>query len=233
MSIQVEDNKGYVRTEKNFSTKNSRVSAYAAEPHFGYDFMKRTLDIVCSLIAIIVLSPVFIITAAAIKLTSPGKCIYTQIRVGKNGRYFTIYKFRSMYVDSEERLAELQKFNEKDGPIFKMKNDPRITPVGHFIRHFSIDELPQLFNILRGDMSIVGPRPALPQEVAEYSHADSIRLAVKPGLTCIWQVSGRSNLDFKEWMKLDREYIVKRSFLFDILLILKTIPVVLKGEGAC
>lgn len=233
MSIQVEDNKGYVRTEKNFSTKQSRVNAYAAEPHFGYDFMKRTLDIVCSLIAIIVLSPVFIITAAAIKLTSPGKCIYTQIRVGKNGRYFTIYKFRSMYVDSEERLAELQKFNEKDGPIFKMKNDPRITPVGHFIRHFSIDELPQLFNILRGDMSIVGPRPALPQEVAEYSHADSIRLAVKPGLTCIWQVSGRSNLDFKEWMKLDREYIVKRNFLFDILLILKTIPVVLKGEGAC
>lgn len=236
MAVQLKEKNSYAYKDKdNIENiiKEVPFTELAKEPHPGYYFMKRAMDIVLSLTAIIVLSPVFIITAILIKLTSPGSCIYSQIRVGKGGRYFTIYKFRSMYMDADERLAELKDRNEKDGPIFKIENDPRITPVGHFIRKFSIDELPQLFNILIGDMSIVGPRPALPNEVSEYSKEDSMRLLVQPGLTCIWQVSGRSNIGFEEWMEMDRQYIEKRSILFDIFLIFKTIPAVLKGEGAC
>ena len=143
-----------------------------------------------------------------------------------------MYKFRSMYQDAEARLAELQALNEVDGPVFKMTNDPRITPVGKFLRKTSIDELPQLVNILRGDMSIVGPRPPLPKEVAQYSDWDWGRLAVRPGLTCYWQVSGRSNLSFDEWMRLDLKYIEEQGLITDLRIILRTVVVVLKGDGA-
>lgn len=229
MSVQLNSEKSYY--EKMQTNRKSRREI-VPEPHFGYFFLKRAMDIICSLAAIIVLSSLLVIVAAIIRATSPGKCIYTQIRVGRNSRYFTMYKFRSMYVNADEMLEKLKDSNEMDGPVFKIKNDPRITPIGHFIRKYSIDELPQLFNILFGDMSIVGPRPALPKEVMEYTLKDGERLLVKPGLTCIWQVSGRSDVGFDEWMELDREYIRKRNIFFDICLILKTIPTILKGEGA-
>lgn len=230
MAVQMEES---MENLQNAALKKNFNKEVLPEPHFGYHFMKRAMDIICSLTAIIVLSPILILTAAIVALTSPGKSIYTQIRVGKNGKFFTMYKFRSMYVNTDQVLEELAKKNEMDGPVFKMKHDPRITPVGRFIRKFSIDEFPQFFNILAGDMSIVGPRPALPKEVAQYTGRDSERLLVKPGLTCIWQVSGRSDVDFKEWMELDRQYIKTRSIILDIVLILKTIPAVLLGKGAC
>lgn len=231
MAAQIEQKPNY--DLNNVSLKKNFKKEVLPEPHFGYHFLKRSMDVICSLIAIIVLSPILLLTCIAVRATSPGKCIYTQIRVGKNGKYFTMYKFRSMYLNADKILEELANKNEMDGPVFKMKHDPRITPVGRFIRKFSIDELPQLFNILNGDMSIVGPRPALPKEVAQYTGRDSERLLVKPGLTCIWQVSGRSDIDFKQWMELDRQYIKTRSIFLDILLIIKTIPAVLLGRGAC
>ena len=143
-----------------------------------------------------------------------------------------MYKFRSMYMDAEERLTELQKYNQMDGPAFKMENDPRITPVGRFIRKTSVDELPQLWNVLKGDMSIVGPRPPIPREVEQYTDWDWGRLAVKPGLTCYWQVNGRSNLSFDEWMKLDLKYVEEQGFFTDLKILFKTAGVVLRGDGA-
>ena len=194
---------------------------------------KRFMDIVLAIFAIIAGSPVFLLTALLVKLTSPGPIIFSQIRVGKYGRHFKFYKFRSMYIDAEARKAELLKLNEsKDGVIFKMKHDPRITPIGRFIRKFSIDELPQLFNVLLGDMSLVGPRPPVPQEVANYSIEERKRLNITPGITCIWQVSGRSELPFQKQMSLDKEYIASRSAWKDFLILLKTIPAILTGKGA-
>lgn len=202
------------------------------KPSVGYLFVKRAVDIICSLAAVICLSPVMIITALAIVIESPGNPIFSQDRVGKDGKYFKMYKFRSMCLDAEEKLDELQEQNEANGPVFKIKDDPRVTRVGHFIRKYSIDELMQLFNILKGDMSIVGPRPALPNEVEEYDDFARLRLKVKPGLSCYWQVSGRSNIAFDEWMKLDVKYINEMSLLTDIKIILLTIPAIFKGEGA-
>ena len=194
---------------------------------------KRLMDIILSIIAIIAGSPVFLITALLVKLTSPGPIIFWQVRVGRYGRHFKFYKFRSMYIDAEARKAELLKHNESgDGVIFKMKRDPRITPVGRFIRKFSIDELPQLFNVLLGDMSLVGPRPPLPSEVRTYSLEDRKRLNITPGITCIWQVSGRSELPFSRQIALDKEYISSRSAWKDFLILLKTIPAILTGRGA-
>ena len=194
---------------------------------------KRVMDIVLSLIALLLGSPVFIITALLVKCTSPGPIIFSQVRVGKFGRHFKFYKFRSMYIDAEARKAELLKHNEsKDGVIFKMKHDPRITPVGRFIRKFSIDELPQLFNVFLGDMSLVGPRPPLPQEVRTYSLEERKRLNITPGITCLWQVSGRSELPFSKQIALDKEYIASRSAWKDFLILLKTIPAILTGKGA-
>ena len=194
---------------------------------------KRVMDIVLSLIALLLGSPVFIITALLVKCTSPGPIIFSQVRVGKFGRHFKFYKFRSMYIDAEARKAELLKHNEsKDGVIFKMKHDPRITPVGRFIRKFSIDELPQLFNVFLGDMSLVGPRPPLPQEVRTYSLEERKRLNITPGITCLWQVSGRSELPFSKQIALDKEYIASRSAFKDFLILLKTIPAILTGKGA-
>ena len=178
----------------------------------GSLFFKRLMDIVLTVIGLILGSPVFILTALLVKLTSPGPIIFSQVRVGKYGRHFKFYKFRSMYIDAEARKAELLKHNESgDGVIFKMKRDPRITPIGRFIRKFSIDELPQLFNVLLGDMSLVGPRPPLPSEVKNYSIEERKRLNITPGITCIWQVSGRSELPFQQQMALDKQYIASRS----------------------
>ena len=207
--------------------------ADSSEKRRGYFFIKRTFDIVSSLCAMIVLSPVFLITALAIKIEDGGPVVFSQEGVGKDGRLFKMYKFRSMYVDAEDRLKELEEKNEADGPVFKIKNDPRITRVGRFIRKYSIDELMQLVNVFKGDMSVIGPRPALPREVAEYDDFAKRRLQVKPGLSCYWQVSGRSNIGFDEWMELDVKYINEMSFLTDMKIILLTIPAVLKGDGAC
>ena len=194
---------------------------------------KRFMDILLSILAILIGSPVFLITAALVKLSSPGPIIFSQVRVGKYGRHFKFYKFRSMYIDAEARKAELMKHNESgDGVIFKMKRDPRITPVGRFIRKFSIDELPQLFNVLLGDMSLVGPRPPLPSEVRTYSLDERKRLNVTPGITCIWQVSGRSELPFSKQIALDKQYISSQSAWKDFLILLKTVPAILTGKGA-
>ena len=194
---------------------------------------KRTMDIALSILAISLGSPVFLITALLVKVTSPGPIIFSQVRVGRCGRHFKFYKFRSMYIDAEARKAELLKLNESgDGVIFKMKRDPRITPVGRFIRKFSIDELPQLFNVLLGDMSLVGPRPPLPSEVRTYSLEERKRLNITPGITCLWQVSGRSELPFSKQIALDKEYIASRSAWKDFLILLRTVPAILTGKGA-
>lgn len=198
----------------------------------AYEMAKRLFDIVCSLLALIALSPVFAITALAIKLEDGGSPIFAQTRIGKNGKPFKMYKFRSMCVNAEKKLEELQSLNEADGPVFKIEKDPRITKVGEFIRKTSIDELPQLINILKGDMSIVGPRPPLENEVKEYNAYQRGRLAVKPGLTCYWQCSGRSNIGFDQWVELDLKYIRERGFFKDIEIILRTVPAVLFHKGA-
>lgn len=194
---------------------------------------KRFMDIVLAVMALILGSPIFLFAALLVKGTSPGPIIFSQIRVGRYGRHFKFYKFRSMYIDAEARKAELLKQNESaDGVIFKMKYDPRITPVGRFIRKFSIDELPQLFNVILGDMSLVGPRPPLPSEVRTYSLEERKRLNVTPGITCLWQVSGRSELPFSRQIALDKEYIASRSAWKDFLILLKTVPAILTGKGA-
>lgn len=194
--------------------------------------VKRAIDIIGSLVMAILLLPVFAVTSAAILLEDRRPVFYVQQRVGKDGRLFGMFKFRSMITDAEKLKESLLGENESgDGVIFKMKNDPRITRTGGFIRKFSIDELPQLFNVLKGDMSLVGPRPPLPQEVKLYEPEERKRLHVTPGITCIWQVSGRSDIPFKQQVGLDMEYIKSRSLLTDIKLLLKTIPAVLLGKG--
>ena len=196
-------------------------------------FFKRLMDIVLAVAALILGSPVVLLTALLVKVTSPGPIIFSQVRVGRYGRHFKFYKFRSMYMDAEARKAELMKHNESgDGVIFKMKRDPRITSVGRFIRKFSIDELPQLFNVILGDMSLVGPRPPLPSEVQTYTLEERKRLNITPGITCLWQVSGRSELPFSKQIALDKEYIASRSAWKDFLILLKTIPAILTGKGA-
>ena len=198
-----------------------------------YLFFKRAMDIIGSLCGIILLSPLLIIVALAIKIEDPkGSIFFSQQRCGKDNKLFPMYKFRSMVSNAEELLEELMEHNEMDGPVFKIKEDPRITRVGKFIRKTSIDELPQLFNIFMGHMSIVGPRPAIPHEVAEYSHYHKQRLLVKPGLTCIWQVSGRNSIGFDEWMEMDLEYIEKRDLWMDTKLIFKTVGVLFGDEHA-
>lgn len=198
-----------------------------------YEFFKRAFDIVSSSAALVLLSWVFLFTAIAIKLEDGGPVFFSQIRVGKNGKFFRMHKFRSMCVGAERMKKNLLEQNEMNGPAFKIENDPRITKVGRFIRKTSIDELPQLINILTGSMSVVGPRPPLGHEVMQYDDFAMRRLAVKPGLTCYWQCCGRSNIDFDEWMKLDNKYIDERSAWVDIKMIFATIPAVLKGEGSC
>jgi exopolysaccharide biosynthesis polyprenyl glycosylphosphotransferase len=194
--------------------------------------IKRMFDIVSSALALWALLPLLATVAALIKLTSKGPVLFKQVRVGLNGRPFHMLKFRTMVQDAEALKATLAAQNEMDGPVFKMKHDPRITSIGRFLRKFSIDELPQLVNVLRGDMSVVGPRPPVPNEVAKYEAWQRRRLSVRPGLTCIWQVSGRNQISFEQWMYMDMQYIDHWSFSKDIELILKTVPVVLTGHGA-
>jgi exopolysaccharide biosynthesis polyprenyl glycosylphosphotransferase len=198
----------------------------------AYHYSKRAIDIMLAVMALILLSPLFVVVAILIKLDSPGQVFFIQTRVGKWGKLFSCFKFRSMYVDAEARKSELASFNEADGPVFKIKDDPRITRIGRIIRKWSLDEIPQLINVLRGDMSLVGPRPPLPSEVARYQYYQLRRLDVKPGITGLQQVSGRSDLDFKEWISLDIEYIERRSLGFDLLILLRTIPAVLSTRGA-
>ncbi len=194
---------------------------------------KRLVDTTISFIALIVLAPLMLVVAILIKVTSPGPVFFAQDRVGMNQRRFRIYKFRSMVVDAEARKKELQHLNEiADGPAFKMKDDPRITRIGRFIRKTSIDELPQLFNVLHGEMSLVGPRPPLPDEVKRYEWLFRKRLSVKPGITCVWQISGRSNTTFERWMEMDNEYIENWSIWLDMKILIKTVPAVLFGRGA-
>lgn len=195
--------------------------------------IKRFVDILFSMAALIFLSPLFLILAILIKVTSPGPVFFVQVRVGRFGRHFYFYKFRSMYMDAEQRKAELLSKNQsRDGVIFKMKDDPRITPIGRILRKTSMDELPQFLNVLFGDMSLVGPRPPVPSEVMQYSLEERKRLNVQPGLTCLWQVSGRSEIPFKEQVSLDKQYIGSRSLKLDLLILLRTIPAILSGRGA-
>ncbi|MEM8711128.1 MAG: sugar transferase [Planctomycetota bacterium] len=193
---------------------------------------RRAVDIVVAGSALAALSPVLLVSAALVKLTSPGPIIFAQERAGRGGRPFQFYKLRSMYQDAEERKSALRLVNEKDGPIFKIKNDPRITPVGKVLRKFSIDELPQLFNVLRGDMTLVGPRPPVMDEVKEYEPWQRQRLDITGGITCIWQVSGRSEVTFREWMRMDVRYRKQRSLKLDLKLVAKTFGAVFSGKGA-
>lgn len=207
---------------------------YQPSPAHGTALLiKRLIDICASAVGLVCLSPLLVVTSIAIRMESKGPVFFRQKRVGLNGRIFTLIKFRSMVDNAEELLAGLKAYNEMTGPVFKMKDDPRITRVGKFIRRYSIDELPQLINVLFGDMSLVGPRPPLPDEVTAYLRKQRRRLSMRPGLTCTWQVSGRNEiLDFEKWAALDLEYIDNWSLVNDIVLLVKTIPVVLRGTGA-
>jgi len=197
-----------------------------------YMRMKRLFDIVASMLAIIILSPIILIAALAIKLESRGPIFFIQKRNGLRGEMFQMYKFRSMITEAEEMLTHLESKNEASGHMFKIKDDPRITRIGRIIRKTSIDEIPQFFNVLKGDMSIVGPRPPIMREVVKYDAWHKLRLSVKPGLTGLWQVSGRSNIGFEEMVRLDLKYIRERNFLYDLKMILKTIPVLLGDSKA-
>jgi exopolysaccharide biosynthesis polyprenyl glycosylphosphotransferase len=222
-----------------------RADEFGGEGLIGHDStiadgwglaIKRLIDIVVSLTAIIFLSPVMALTALLVKLTTPGPIFFIQKRMGRNKRMFDIYKFRTMVVDAEKRLKDLEDKNEADGAVFKIKNDPRITPIGRFLRKTSIDELPQLFNVLKGDMSLVGPRPL---QVRDYELFETFcddwqrrRFSVRPGITCLWQIKGRSSTTFEKWMELDLQYIRTWSLWLDLQILAKTVPAVLKGSGA-
>jgi len=193
---------------------------------------KRAMDVVGSVVLLILLLPVLFLTALAIRATSRGPALYRQERVGRDGRTFKILKFRSMHVGAHEIRSTIAHHNETTGPVFKMRSDPRLTSVGRFIRRLSIDEVPQLLNVLRGDMSLVGPRPPLPEEYSMYGPRECVRLRVVPGLTCIWQVSGRSHIDFETWVEMDIEYIRTWTLRRDLALLARTIPAVFTGRGA-
>ena len=198
----------------------------------GYEFIKRAMDIICSLAALIVLLPILLVVSILIKVETKGTVIFSQDRVGKNGEKFKMYKFRSMVANAEELKEKLMEQNERSGPMFKIRDDPRITQFGKFIRKTSIDELPQLVNILKGDMSIVGPRPSLPKEVNQFEGWMMERLNVKPGLTCYWQVTGRNDIDFMQWMELDVRYVEERNIIIDAILIFKTFFVLFGDKNA-
>ena len=212
--------------------RSLRLAAWKFTVRSSYA-VKRMLDIVGSGVGMVLLSPVYLAIAIAIKMSSPGPVFFVQTRVGRYGRHFRFYKFRSMRQDAEALKDSLKSQNEsKDGVIFKMKDDPRITKVGKFLRRTSLDELPQLWNVFIGDMSLVGPRPPVPKEVQEYTLEDRKRLDVIPGITCLWQIKGRSEIPFHEQVKLDKEYIQAPSVWKDILILLKTVPAILGGKGA-
>ena len=200
----------------------------------GGDLLKRGLDIGLSLMFLILFSPLLALIAIAVWVEDGGAIFFAQTRVGQNGKHFKMYKIRSMCPDADQRLKELLLKNQlKEGVTFKLKDDPRMTRVGKWLRKYSFDELPQLYNVLIGDMSLVGPRPPVPREVAMYRPADRRRLAAKPGITCVWQISGRSEIDFSGQVGLDVGYIESQSFWSDLKILAKTIPAVLSGKGAC
>jgi exopolysaccharide biosynthesis polyprenyl glycosylphosphotransferase len=213
-------------------------TAAAALPHTPAEsgpylrFGKRVIDLAGALVALVVLSPLMLLVTLLVKLESRGPVLYRSSRIGKNGRSFTFLKFRSMVDGADRHRKQLTHLNEVDGPVFKISRDPRVTRVGRLLRITSIDEIPQFLNVLRGDMSLVGPRPPIPEEVEQYEPWQLRRLDVKPGITCLWQISGRSTLSFREWMRLDLEYIKHRSFWLDMRILLRTIPAVLSREGA-
>jgi exopolysaccharide biosynthesis polyprenyl glycosylphosphotransferase len=213
---------------------NVPILTFESTPNnVGQLVIKRLFDITISALALIVLTPVFIVVSLLIKWSSPGPVFYKQLRCGLNGRKFNLYKFRTMDVNAEQKQQELLKLNEMKGPAFKIENDPRIIPVGHFLRKFSLDELPQFWNVLKGDMSLVGPRPPIPSEVDQYDDWHRRRLRMRPGITCLWQINGRNKItDFNEWANLDLQYMDNWSLGLDFEIFLKTIPVVLKGTGA-
>lgn len=223
MSEFYKDQSLYLERKKNISVNTAR----------SYLVMKRSIDIIGSFCGLVVLSILFIIIGLLIKLEDPkGKVFFKQLRVGKDGREFYMYKFRSMASDAEERLKELLALNEVSGAMFKMKDDPRVTKVGKFIRKTSLDELPQLINVLKGEMSLVGPRPPLPREVEQYSSWDLQRLLVTPGCTGLWQVSGRNSLGFQEMVNLDLHYIRERSMFLDMKILFKTVFVLFGSKNA-
>ena len=209
------------------------ILTFSSTPQRGYLLLvKRTMDLTISSLGIVILSPLMAAIALAIKYTSTGPVFFRQERTGLNGRRFSLLKFRSMRVDADKEQEQLAALNEASGPVFKIKNDPRVTSVGRWLRRLSLDELPQLWNILRGDMSLVGPRPPIPQEVEKYHRWQRRRLSMKPGLTCLWQINGRSALDFDTWMKLDMEYIDNWSLSLDLKILARTVAAVLLARGA-
>ncbi|MCC4339773.1 MAG: sugar transferase [Limosilactobacillus reuteri] len=199
---------------------------------FMYHSIKRVFDFIAAICGVIILSPVMLVIAILIKAEDHGPVFYKQVRVGKNGKKFKMYKFRSMFVNADQMLAKLKEQNDVDGPMFKMKDDPRITKIGHFIRKHSLDELPQFLNVIKGEMSLVGPRPPLPSEVAEYSDYDKQRLYVTPGCTGLWQATERNEVGFNEMVQLDIQYIKRASFMFDLWIIWKTVEIVIKPNGS-
>ncbi|EJQ35396.1 MULTISPECIES: sugar transferase [Bacillus] len=219
---------GELEKENNIELDLKKVNASK-----GYLVAKRCIDFIGALCGLILLSPIFLIVAVLIKYQDPkGPVLFKQIRIGKDGKEFYMYKFRSMVVDAEEKLKDLLKHNEVSGAMFKMKEDPRVTRIGKLIRKTSIDELPQLLNVLKGEMSLVGPRPPLPREVKEYTAYDKQRLLVTPGCAGLWQVTERNSVGFKEMVDLDLEYINKRSVIYDLKIIFKTIQIMIKSNGA-
>ena len=199
---------------------------------FMYHSIKRTFDFIAAICGVIILSPVMLVIAILIKAEDHGPVFYKQVRVGKNGKKFKMYKFRSMSVNADKMLSKLKEQNDVEGPMFKMKDDPRITKIGHFIRKHSLDELPQFLNVIKGDMSLVGPRPPLPSEVAEYSDYDKQRLYVTPGCTGLWQATERNEVGFNEMVQLDIQYIQRASFMFDLWIIWKTVEIIIKPNGS-
>jgi lipopolysaccharide/colanic/teichoic acid biosynthesis glycosyltransferase len=211
----------------------TKESIYIKEHRNTYVIGKRLFDIVFSIVLIILLSPIFLIVGIIIKFDgSKGEVFFKQDRVGTNGKTFKMYKFRSMYPDAEKRLEEIKHLNEIEGHMFKIKKDPRVTNIGRFIRAYSIDELPQIINVLKGDMSLIGPRPPLLREYASYTDYDKKRLSIRPGITGLWQVSGRNSLSFDQMVALDLQYIRTISLKNDIIIFFKTIIVVIKSENA-
>jgi len=214
----------YLNHQFFLSFKNTPGNYYAL-------IIKSTIDYFLAVLFLILVSPIILVTSILIKLEDRGPVFFKQVRVGKHGRLFKCYKFRTMVVNAEALKEKLLDLNEQDGPAFKIKNDPRITKVGRFLRKTSLDELPQFINVLLGDMSIVGPRPPIPSEVKQYKRLVTRRLSISPGITCIWQVSGRNNIPFEKWMEMDMEYIDNWSLALDFMIILKTVKVVLNPNG--
>lgn len=217
---------------KLLESKAALLNRDKIKSRFIYHSVKRVFDFLAATCGIIILSPLMLIIAILIKSEDHGPIFYKQVRVGKNGKTFKMYKFRSMFVNADKMLDKLKEQNDVDGPMFKMKDDPRVTKIGHFIRKHSLDELPQFFNVLKGDMSLVGPRPPLPSEVVEYSEYDKQRLLVIPGCTGLWQATERNEVGFSKMVQLDIQYIQRASFTFDLWIIWKTVEIVIKPNGS-